>query len=202
MGEYHAYLPCLIRHIGRGQGQQPYSKITVIGRKICIIPAHRTDSKKAIRKMAIETEKLCNLKHLFLREVFCKCKDTQKSNKRFTINEIYCPSEWKNRWAVKRAFAICLVKITVQKINSRKPGLFLNGIFLKKRQTGDGMIWQESCNRKNVLPNFREQPLEFKKQVVEIVRENPAKAINCWVFARFSPKEKYLTVQIYVFYWL
>ena len=32
--------------------------------------------------MAIETEKLCNLKHLFLREVFCKCKDTQKSNKR------------------------------------------------------------------------------------------------------------------------
>ena len=108
----------------------------------------------------------------------------------------------KNRWAVKRAFAICLVKITVQKINSRKPGLFLNGIFLKKRQTGDGMIWQESCNRKNVLPNFREQPLEFKKQVVEIVRENPAKAINCWVFARFSPKEKYLTVQIYVFYWL
>ena len=92
-GEYHAYLPCLIRHIGRGQGQQPYSKITVIGRKICIIPAHRTDSKKAIRKMAIETEKLCNLKHLFLREVFCKCKDTQKSNKRFTINEIYCPSE-------------------------------------------------------------------------------------------------------------
>lgn len=27
--------------------------------------------------MAIETEKLCNLKHLFLREVFCKCKDTQ-----------------------------------------------------------------------------------------------------------------------------
>lgn len=69
------------------------SKITVIGRKICIIPAHRTDSKKAIRKMAIETEKLCNLKHLFLREVFCKCKDTQKSNKRFTINEIYCPSE-------------------------------------------------------------------------------------------------------------
>ena len=85
--------PCLIRHIGRGQGQQPYSKITVIGRKICIIPAHRTDSKKAIRKMAIETEKLCNLKHLFLREVFCKCKDTQKSNKRFTINEIYCPSE-------------------------------------------------------------------------------------------------------------
>ena len=48
--------------------------------------------------MAIETEKLCNLKLLFL------------------------------------------VKITVQKINSRKPGLFLNGIFLKKRQTGDGMI--------------------------------------------------------------
>ena len=41
------------------------------------------------------------------------------------------------------------------------------------------MILQESCNRKNVLPNFREQPLEFKKQVVEIVRENPAKAINC-----------------------
>lgn len=68
-GEYHAYLPCLIRHIGRGQGQQPYSKITVIGRKICIIPAHRTDSKKAIRKMAIETEKLCNLKHLFLRKI-------------------------------------------------------------------------------------------------------------------------------------
>nr|DAV35370.1 MAG TPA: hypothetical protein [Bacteriophage sp.] len=29
------------------------------------------------------------------------------------------------------------------------------------------------------MPNFREQPLEFKKQVVEIVRENPAKAINC-----------------------
>lgn len=91
--ENTTHLPCLIRHIGRGQGQQPYSKITVIGRKICIIPAHRTDSKKAIRKMAIETEKLCNLKHLFLREVFCKCKDTQKSNKRFTINEIYCPSE-------------------------------------------------------------------------------------------------------------
>lgn len=43
--------------------------------------------------MAIETEKLCNLKHLFLREVFWLGKDTQKSNKRFTINEIYCPSE-------------------------------------------------------------------------------------------------------------
>lgn len=141
--------------------------------------------------MAIETEKLCNLKHLFLREVFCKCKDTQKSNKRFTINEIYCPSEWKNRWAVKRAFAICLVKITVQKINSRKPGLFLNGIFLKKRQTGDGMIWQESCNRKNVLPNFREQPLEFKKQVVEIdAGKSQAKAINCWVFARFPLRKR------------
>ena len=88
-------------------------------------------------------DKICRVE-MFVFDAENRCVNSsilpEEQVKDRTATVSYTHLDVYKRQAVKRAFAICLVKITVQKINSRKPGLFLNGIFLKKRQTGDGMI--------------------------------------------------------------